>query len=156
MRYVKSVLCISHWGERMKRENIIPLRLWGANLYCGEIEVKIGYTLSVYFIVNKTCEQDFIRKTALQFLIDKHISYYFFGKYSNEWITEFEKAAELMNLKCCPPFQNIETCNELVERIQFESHLRPIVPFEMYIVYDDAELYQRIKDVLKYEKIQEF
>lgn len=74
MRYVKGVLCISHWGERMKREAIIPPRVWGANLYCGKIEMKIGCTLTVYFIVNKTCEQDFIRKTAVEKCSDDSIS----------------------------------------------------------------------------------
>ena len=132
----------------MKREAIIPPRVWGANLYCGEIERKSGYDLMIYFIVNKTCEAEYIEKTALQFLLDEHTNYCFFGEFADEWITEFRKVAALTNLKHCPPFQKFVTYNEFVEKIKLDLHLRPIVPFEMYIVYDDAELYQKIKEMI--------
>lgn len=85
-------------------------------------------------------------------MLDEHTNYCFFGEFADEWITEFRKVAALTNLKHCPPFQKFVTYNEFVEKIKLDLLLRPIVPLEMYIVYDDFVIYHRVKEVLNCEK----
>lgn len=42
-----------------------------------------------------------------------------------------------------------ETLEEFVDELQDERHMRTIVPSNYYLIYDDREIYNKVKQMIK-------
>ena len=104
-----------------------------------------------FFVVNKPHDKTFIDKVALEF-IDQGIWYHFYGQYEPVWHLAFDET----NIKVYPNSTEESvamTCGyddlaEFAEEIYrtFYSHF--FIPTDVYLFYDDNEVYENLKYLL--------
>ncbi len=104
-----------------------------------------------FFIVNKSHDRNFIEKTALEF-IDQGSWYHFHGQYEPVWHIIFDETdimiypdstAETVAMTC-----GYDNLKEFAEEIHSALHSKYVVPTDVFLFYDDGEVYQELKKLL--------
>lgn len=138
----------------MSRCEQLRPNFYGCDLYYGKIDMKKTHVSVCFFLVNHKADTEFIKKRALQLILAGCKSYEFFGKYSEEWHLALDLADISIN-----PDSNEEsvaitvshqTIEDFVDSLNEWLSCRSIVPYDYYLIYDDVDLYDQVKTMLKY------
>lgn len=142
----------------MERYEKLSVGFFSCDLKYGKIELKLGHNCDLYFIVNNQVEKEFMKKQALQMILSQCKRFDFFGKYANEWHNAIDEA----DIAVYPNASEEEialtvthdTLEDFVEELIEDLSARRIVPCDIYLIYDDIDLYnnvlERIKGKLSY------
>lgn len=136
----------------MTRCEKLSLTLTGADLFYGKIDLKLTHNSSCFFIVNHTAETEFIKKTAMDFILSGCKDFHFFGTYKNPWLHAFntmnsfvfpasayETAARISVYDSIEAFSKVLHC-----RISARS----FIPHDSFLIYHDEELYRSVLSLL--------
>ena len=104
-----------------------------------------------FFIVNKEHDDDFIKQIALEFL-DQGTWYHFYGQHEPRWHWIFDETDITVHPDSTPETV-ILTCGyddleEFAEEIHSALHKEHFVPIDVFLFYDDDELYSKLKEQL--------
>lgn len=132
----------------MKYEKLRP-NFYSAHLYIGEINLKVNHTAHFFFIVEHSNNKEFIHKQALELLVPQCKWFEFYGRYRNEWELGFDEIDIMLHpndededIALTSSWNDIES---FVDTLKFTLSTRSIVPCDIYLLYDDENIY---KDVL--------
>lgn len=144
--------------ERIKKLSNI---FYSLNLYTGKTDFKPGHNIMCFFLVEHPCSEEFIKDQALQLLMTPCPSFDFYGSRSHLWEAGF-----------CAVYHQIYLNSNAAEGIQinrwnlFDGFIdvlnqalscRPLIPCDIYLVYDDEDIYQKaIHRLKRYENINRY
>ncbi len=134
----------------MRRYNKLSERFFSADLYAGKIDLNQMHTFSCYFIVQYEEDAAFIEKQVVPLLLARCRTFGFYGEKEAVWRSGLLEAHKRMTP--IPTEDHVlhaigwRNASEFVEAIQRERSMRPFVPHDMYLFYDDAKQYQEIID----------
>lgn len=130
---------------------------YSANLLYDKIDLKPMRTWSFYYVVENTTDEEFIKKEALQtvLMINGHSNeFHFYGQQAQRWENEFDLAdtqiqpdASIQGVAMTMVYDNLD---DFIETLQSELSIRPFVPHDIYLIYDDENIYKQILSKLKY------
>lgn len=104
-----------------------------------------------FFIVNKAHEQTFIEKTALEF-IDQGTYYHFYGKYEPVWHLAFDETDTMLypnsTVGTVAMTCGYDDLEEFAEEIYTALDSKYFVSTDVFIFYDDAVVYQKVKEFI--------
>ena len=134
----------------MQRYNKLGNNLYSADLLYGKIELKPTHRFSCFFIVEHTFDAEFIKDQAIQLLLAGCQSFDFYGKAESNWHLGVDEANTLLLLKSAYETDVLisgwSTLEEFADALNDVLSMRPFVPTDFYLIYDDEEIY---KNVLK-------
>lgn len=131
----------------MKYEKLRP-NLYGAHLVYGKIDLNPTHRFSCFFIVQHTDDTEFIKKQAMQLLLAGCRNFDFFGKKEPLWHLGFDDVDIMLNPNSTP--ENValtsgwSTLDDFVEALDLVISVRPIVPHDTYLLYDDRAIYEEV------------
>ena len=124
---------------------------YGMNLYTGKITPNKNHSVSIFLIVENTDDKEVIYKEALQMLdAFGQSNFHFYGKQEPLWHFAFDEIDSQLNIE--KNFSNTigyETLEEFVDELQDERHMHTIIPSDYYLIYDDREIYNKVKQMIK-------
>ena len=137
----------------MERYEKLRLNFFSCDLKYGKIELRPGHNCDFFFIVNNPVEKEFMKKQALQMVLSQCKHFEFFGRYANEWHNAIDEA----HIAIYPNASEEEivmmvtddTLEDFVEELRFYLSCRCIVPFDIYLIYDDVDLYKQVLERIK-------
>lgn len=122
--------------------------LYGAHLIYGEIDLNPTHIISCFFIVEHTDDKEFIKKQAMQLMIAGCRNFDFFGKKEPLWHLGFDDVdimlspnSTLMNVALTSGWSLLD---DFVEALNLVISVRPIVPIDTYLFYDDRAIYEEV------------
>lgn len=130
----------------------LKYNIYGLNLHYGKITPKLGHNVELFYIVEHTDDEQFIRKEALQMLQQFGQSvYYFFGKNEPIWHLIFDETYILLNSNAEGVAMTVgyDMLDDFISELDDRKHLIPFVPCDYYLIYDDEAIYQKIKQRLE-------
>lgn len=132
----------------MNRYEYLKYNIYGLNLHYGKISPKPGHNVELFYIVEHMDDEQFIRKEALKMLLQFGQSvYYFFGKKESIFHLIFDETAVLLNLNAEDVAMTVgyDMLDDFIAELDDRKYLRTIVPCDYYLIYDDEDIYQKIK-----------
>ena len=102
-------------------------RLYSVNLHTGKTNFLFGRDVLCFLLVEHPCTEEFIQEQALQLLLSQCSSFDFYGAYSKQ----------------------LDNFDDFVEALELAVSVRSIVPFDVYLIYDDNALYNQVLDRLR-------
>ena len=121
---------------------------YGVEMYSGEIDLSKHRASVFFFIVEHTEDEDFINKQAVQLLTVRCRDFHFFGNMEPIWHLGFDVADMMMypdstsnTVAFTSSYENID---EFVDEIRECINCRYLVPTDIYLVYDDEEVYLNV------------
>ncbi len=137
---------------RAMRYEKLRHNLYSADLRYGKIELKSTHGFSCFFIVEHTDSKEFIKDQALQLLLAGCRNFDFYGKMEPLWHIGFDEADILLfpdsTSETVALTSSWETLDEFVETLQDELSVRPFVPHDFYLLYDDEGIYKEVLRLL--------
>lgn len=134
----------------MSRYKKIMNRFYSAPLLYGKTNLKPYMRFQCYFITEHVWDPEYIRQQAMQLLMSQCFGFYFFGAHSREWTQEFHALKSVIypdaDERCF--LGQWDHINDFVNVLHKNLSCRPFVPSDIYLIYDDAELYQNVLDLL--------
>lgn len=122
--------------------------LYGANLFSGQIDLNPTHGLSGFFIVQHSSDAGFAGKQLLPLILAGCSSFHFIGEYRAVWNGEFLKQQHQLFLGNTeePQFLSVsyDSLDSFAAALQGEMSIKPIVPHDIYLLYDDEALYQDV------------
>ena len=128
------------------------------DLYYGKTNLTSNHTFQCFFIVEHSCSEDFIREQALILLMSRCKNFDFYGNYSRQWDNGFD----MVDTQLHPNNDDTNTVlttqwdrlDDFVEAIKVAVSTRYFVPCDIYLIYDDENIYREVlgKLQLDYEK----
>ena len=125
------------------------------DLHYGKTMLKPYRQFHCFFIVEHSCNKDFMHQQALQLLMSQCCNFEFHGACCREWELAFDE----MDIMIHPNEEDEiaitnswEDIDDFVETLELTLSLRPIVPFDVYLIYDDEAKYQMV--IKKLEEIE--
>ena len=131
----------------MRYEKLRP-NLYGAHLVFGKIDLNPTHRFSCFFIVQHTDDKEFIKKQAMQLLLAGCRNYDFFGEKEPLWHLGFDDVDIMLNPNSTP--ENValtsgwSTLDDFVDALDLAISVRPIVPHDTYLLYDDRAIYEEV------------
>lgn len=136
----------------MDRYEKLSERVFGLDLHYGKITPKQGHNSVFYYIVENTDDEEFIAAEALKMITGFGQTYYiFYGKYESRWHIAFDEA----DIKVFGIDNDVamtigyDSLEDMAENIRMEMHVRAFIPTDIYIIYDDKSLYEKLKKLLE-------
>jgi len=121
----------------------------GAELFSGKISPSPNHISEFFYIAENTDNKDYIEKEALQMLLYFGCSdFYFFGRQKHLWSRLFSEAkakTDPTNEKCAR-IMVLDSIDDLVYELKERKQLKPFVPTDYYLIYDDKKLYEAVKN----------
>lgn len=110
------------------------------DLYTGVIRYQEGHNFCCFFIVNYMDDAEYIKKHALELLVAGCRDFHFYGKHAQLWENIFDsvdiyRTSDEDDWAMTCGGSSIEN---FVDELSLAIHTRPIVPFDIYLIYDDA------------------
>lgn len=126
-------------------------RLYSVNLHTGKTNFLFGRDVLCFLLVEHPCTEEFIQEQALQLLLSQCSSFDFYGAYSKQWDIGFD----LVDIMLHPNGEGIALTSQwddfdgFMEALELAVSVRSIVPFDVYLIYDDNALYNQVLDRLR-------
>lgn len=132
----------------MKRHTKLRDNFYSMNLHYGKTNLRLDRTVAFFFIVQHPCSEEFIHEQVLQLLMSQCKDNNFYGDSSKQWAVGFQKTEDLLqpsDKREKIAFNKFWDCiDDFVNELAFMLSLRPIVPFDVYLIYDDEEIYKTV------------
>lgn len=132
----------------MQRYNKLRDNLYSTDLIYGKIELKPTYGFSCFFIVEHTLDMDFIKDQAIQLLLAGCQDFHFYGKTEANWRLGVDEVNMLLHPESTSETDVLisgwNTLEEFVDALKDVLSLRPFVPHNVYLIYDDEEKYRNV------------
>ena len=132
----------------MQRYNKLGNNLYSADLLYGKIELKPTHRFSCFFIVEHTFDAEFIKDQAIQLLLVGCQSFDFYGKAESNWKLGVDEANIFLHPKSTSETDILiagwSTLEEFADALNDVLCLRPFVPHDFYLIYDDEEIYRSV------------
>ena len=119
--------------------------LFSADLASGQIELVLSHGLSCFFIVQHSPDPDNAKKQMMPLLLAQCSGFHFLGAQRSIWNRELmdlqhqiSGGIEDMKFQCV----SYDSIGSFVTAISDELSIRPFVPHDLYLLYDDEALYQ--------------
>ena len=132
----------------MQRYNKLRNNLYSADLLYGKIDLNPIRTFSCFFIVEHTYDAVFIKDQVIQLLLAGCQSFDFYGKAEPNWHLGVDEANTLLRLKSAYETNVLisgwSTLEEFADALNDVLSLRPFVPHDFYLIYDDEEIYRSV------------
>ena len=130
----------------MKRYNKLTERLFSADLRWGEISINPTHTFSCFLIIQHEEGTEFIQKNAVSLLLSGCREFGLFGEKWSKWKDGIVNAHRCMfpvsSPKSQPEISVYGSQQALTDKIREDLSLRPFIPHDMYLLYDDDAIYQ--------------
>lgn len=136
----------------MQRYEKLRANLFGVDMFCGRIDLKPTHGFSCFFIVEHTVDKAFIKDQTIQLLLAGCRNFDFYGAAGPIWhfcvdeadiMTKFE-----FNTGTVALTSGWSSLEDFVDALDMELSLRPFVPHDFYLIYDDAEIYKEAVKML--------
>ena len=103
-----------------------------------------------YFIVEHSCDPEYIHQQAVQLLMSQCFGFYFFGMYSKKWVQEFRMVENTIypNAKERRFLKQWDRINDFADALHEILSCRPLFPHDTYLIYDDLKIYQEVLAML--------
>ena len=132
----------------MQRYNKLRNNFHSADLLYGKIDLNPIHTFSCFFIVEHTFDVEFIKEQAIQLLLAGCQSFDFYGKAEPNWQIGVDEANILLYSKSNPETDVLtsgwSTMEEFADALNSVLSLRTFVPYDVYLIYDDEEIYKNV------------
>lgn len=132
----------------MQRYNKLGNNLYSADLLYGKIELKRTHGFSCFFIVEHTFDAEFIKDQTIQLLLVGCQDFHFYGKAEPHWRLGVDEANTLLFLKSAyetdVSISGWNTLEEFGEALNDVWSLRPLVPYDFYLIYDEEIIYRNV------------
>ncbi len=128
---------------------------YSMDLHYGKTMLKPYREFHCFFIVDHSCDKDFMRQQALQLLLSQCHNYEFHGTYCREWELAFDEVDIILHpndgdeISLTNSWKDIDA---FVDTLELTLSLSSFVPFDVYLIYDDDAIYQAVLNKLE-EKI---
>lgn len=126
--------------------------LYSADLKYGKIELKPMHGFSCFFIVEHTDSKEFIKDQVIQLLLAGCRNFELYGKMKPLWHNGFDEADILLfpnsTSETVALTSGWDTLEEFAETLHDELSLRPFVPHDYYLLYDDSNVYKKVLESL--------
>ena len=135
----------------MRYQKLRP-NLYSADLITGKIDLRPGHGFSCFFIVEHTEDKEFIKDTAIQLLISRCRNFYFYGNKKSVWRLVFDDTNSLLFLDSSPETtahtSGWNTIEDFAGKLHGELFVRPLIPHDFYLIYDDEAIYREVLEML--------
>lgn len=128
---------------------IIDHNIYGVDLFTGRITPSNSHCAELFYIVDTTNNEEFIKREALQMLLQfGQTNYFFYGKQSKLWHLIFDETDIMLNSNKETVANTIDcsTLDELIDELKNRKHLRNIVNCDYYLIYDNEETFEFVKN----------
>ena len=126
---------------------------FGVEMFNGEIDLSQQRERIFFFIVEHTTDKEYIEKQAMQLLVAGCRYFHFFGAEESLWHLTFDGVDVMMYPNSTPENValtfNYITYDDFVDEIKFCINCRYFLPTDIYLVYDDKSIYQKVLQALK-------
>ena len=126
---------------------------FGVEMISGEIDLSKHRERIFFFIVEHTTDKEFIEKQAMQLLVAGCRDFHFFGAREPLWHLAFDEVDVMMYPNSTPEnvalTSNYITFDDFVDEIKLCINCRYFLPTDIYLVYDDKSIYQKVLQALK-------
>ncbi len=140
----------------MARQKKLSSNFYSLELYYGKAEFKPFRNFQYFFIVEHSCDSDFMQQQALMLLLTQCKEFHFYGKQSQKWEDEFDlidsqlhPADDDMDIALTSAWSTLEG---FVEALEVSLSERPFVPCDILLIYDDEDIYNKVLEMLKKKK----
>ncbi len=140
----------------MDRYERLNNRLIGLNLLYGKVSINATHSSNLYYIVEHTEDEQFIREEAMQIVPQTGIDEVcFYGEKESLWHQIFDEtdiqingdSEDILLTFSCITIDDL--INELIEVLT----IRTFVPLDCYLIYDDRNMYEDVKKRLRDRKL---
>ena len=139
----------------MTRYNRICNNLYSADLFSGQIDLNPTHGLSCFFIVQHASDAEFAGKQLLSLTLARS-SFHFLGECRAAWNGALLKLQHQLFLgnKEKPQLLSVsyDSLDSFVTALHGEMSIRPIVPHDFYLLYDDEAMYQDVLQSLVFDR----
>ncbi len=128
---------------------IIDHNIYGVDLFTGRIAPSNSHCAELFYIVDVTNNEEFIKREALQMLLQfGQTNYFFYGKQRKLWHLVFDETDIMLNSNKETVANTIDcsTLDELIDELKDRKHLRNIVNCDYYLIYDNEEIFEFVKN----------
>ena len=128
---------------------IIDHNIYGVDLFTGRIAPSNSHCAELFYIVDVTNNEEFIKREALQMLLQfGPTNYFFYGKKRKLWHLVFDETDIMLNSNKETVANTIDcsTLDELIDELKDRKHLRNIVNCDYYLIYDNEEIFEFVKN----------
>lgn len=128
---------------------IIDHNIFGVDLFTGRIAPSNSHCAELFYIVDVTNNEEFIKREALQMLLQfGQTNYFFYGKQRKLWHLVFDETDIMLNSNKETVANTIDcsTLDELIDELKDRKHLRNIVNCDYYLIYDNEEIFEFVKN----------
>lgn len=136
----------------MRKCERLTENFYGVEMYSGEIDLSKQRASVFFFIVEHTEDENFINKQAVQLLTVRCRDFHFFGNKEPIWHLGFDVADMMMypdsTTNTVALTSGYESFIEFVDEIKLCINCRYLVPTDIYLVYDDKNIYQKVLHAL--------
>ncbi|MCI7767244.1 MAG: hypothetical protein MSJ26_04585 [Oscillospiraceae bacterium] len=134
-------------------ENFEKLRysIYGLHLKYGKITPDIGHNAEVFYIVEHTDDRKLIEKEALQMLLQTGFDIFrFYGNKAALWRSVFDETGAKLSggTKGAAVTYCYDDLNDFAACLEERKYIRPFVPCDHYLIYDDISIYESIKKII--------
>ncbi|MDE7246740.1 MAG: hypothetical protein K2N43_02505 [Lachnospiraceae bacterium] len=132
----------------MQRYNKLRNNFYSADLLYGKIDLNPIHTFFCFFIVEHTFDEEFIKDQAIQLLLAGCQSFDFYGKAELNWYLGVDEANLFLRPKAASETNVLtsgwDTLEEFADALNSVLSMRTIVPHDIYLIYDDEEIYKNV------------
>jgi len=123
-------------------------KFYSLDLYYGKTNLKPYHDFQCFFIVEHPCSEEFIHDQALALLTSQCKNFDFYGAYSKKWDIGFD----LVDIQLHPNEDDMnialtstwESLDDFVEALELALSTRVFVPCDIYLIYDDKAIYEKV------------
>ena len=123
---------------------------YSAPLLYGKTNLRPYRDFYCYFIAEHTHDPEYIRQQMIQLLMSQCYGFDFFGVHSKVWAQELYTADRMIYSSTEQRYylNQWDHINDFVGALRGILSCHPLVPHDVYLIYDDAEIYQKVLDML--------
>lgn len=128
-------------------------KFYSLDLYYGKTNLKPCRDFQCFFIVEHPCSEEFIHDQALTLLTSQCKNFDFYGAYSKKWDIGFD----LVDIQLHPNDDDMEIAltsawedfDNFVDALELALSTRTFIPCDIYLIYDDEVIYQKVLERLE-------
>ena len=134
----------------MQRYKKLRPNLFSADLHYGKIDIKPDHYFSCFFIVQHTDDREFIKEQMIQLLLSGCRWFDFYGDKGAVWEASLEEAHRIVlpknSVENTIRLNRWDTIEGFVAALNKSISMRPIVPCDHFLLYDDMNIYEAVVD----------
>ena len=135
----------------MRYKKLRP-NFYSAHLNTGKLDLKPNHTAHFFFVVENSNDKEYMRQQARELLLTPGLWFEFYGRYRNEWELAFDE----MDIMLHPNMDEEEIAmtsswtdlDSFVDTLDLALETRSIVLCDIYLLYDDEDIYKQIIEKL--------